>query len=102
MISRKILAARLCVLLAAFLWLFLTIADAQHQEAVNQERISEIERRVTDLEAMKIEQRITRVETIEDTNSALLKGIAIALALLILETAARTVISFRNKREQSG
>jgi len=58
-------------------------------------RLTEIERREKELEAIQIEHRLTTIETTEQTNHTLLVGASLAIVLMLIETMVRGFAGMR-------
>ncbi len=52
-------------------------------------RLTELERREKEIEALQIEHRLTSMETTEQTNHSLLIGASLAIVLMLIETIVR-------------
>ena len=63
--------------------------------ATNIQRLSDVERRLTTMDAERLAERMTRVEAMSETTHELLIAIASALALLLVETTMRLVSGLR-------
>ena len=71
---------------------------------MNSQRINDLEKK-TDTFHIQVESRLTRLETLAETNSKLLTGIFLAVGLMVVETAIRlfgTMAAKVTKQEGGG
>lgn len=69
------------------------------ERVLNTERIQELNKKVGEIEEKKLEERVTRLEAIAETNHTLLVGIAASIAVLLLETAMRLLTALAGRRK---
>lgn len=79
---------------------FYQMSATQRQAIENQQRIDAISERVAILEQDHLDRRLTRMETVQETNHTLLLGVATAIFLLLLEAVLRLISVGRNLRKQ--
>lgn len=76
--------------------------DNTRETIQNTERLDAVTRRVDDIQKEKLADRVTRLETIAETNHALLLTVTGGIAVLMLETALRLIASLSPLKKKLG
>lgn len=84
--------ARLVLLCCCLAWMAsgVLVVLAQDRGAQDQ-RITDVERRLNDYDGLKLDARVTRLEAMAESNHSLLIGIASCIGILVIETGIRVL-----------
>lgn len=78
------------------------VQDNYRETIQNTERVEAVQKQVDEIKQRKLDERVTRLETIAETNHALLLTVTGGIAVLMLETALRLIASLSPLKKKLG
>ena len=75
------------------------VQELRRQQGIMGANVNHLAGRIANLETLALERRLTRLETLGESNRTILLGLAGAMALQLLETVFRMLAGGRRARE---